>query len=293
MDPSGNLLPNNFSSFQDTMSQLEIDNVFSFGGSNDCLYPHIAESKKGSREYFINTHLMPFYEDIVEFANSIKDLSREHIMSIANEDDPNRKKIDSFLTDLTNRGFSGIRGRGRPDTSIAFWSGASAQNHLFHPHQFVSDLTVPAYTALVCAAKSMPKDSKIGKQFMDAIFTHYASHAFGRVYVFVSKPYESAHQEIFLTAHNYFWDVELPVLFKLKREGVVKEINVFFMGSPELLPQGLKATTEISSVASDNIKIVNRSSLLENKNCPMITLGQIRGIAQKWKQLAKKNEATV
>lgn len=284
MDNLNRLTPNNLSKVHDFMLDCEQSKIFSYGsGLRNEDYASYQES---GRIKFINNDLETFYKKVVDFANN---LTLDEISNIADKTNERRQLFDELFKELSNAGFSNIQGRYLGETpTIAFWSGEHAQKFMENANRIPTDLTVPTYAAMLCIAKEgMQENEKIRSLFMQALFTHYASNAVGKANVIISRPVVSGHQESFVTAHNYFWEVELPVLWKLKRENIVNAINLSFYDN---VSGRTVKVVEISSPESDSIKILSRSTVEAKENKykkpPMTTLGRIREIALKWKTLA-------
>lgn len=195
-------------------------------------------------------------------------------------------KLSQMFAMLEKQGFRGVEKR-----EIAFWSGNSARAILDAPDRILTDLRVPLYCGMMTlfpSIKNLDDFEPMRVRFCEAIFTHLASQASGDVKVFVSNGQGQKRHILF---HNYFWNAELPALQTLRKMGVVSSIKIYFLN--ESNPDDVKwhSPVDIDGQEMNDIALVQRKDASNTKH-PLITVGTLRKVINKWKSLIKHPKAS-
>jgi len=246
--------------------------------------------------------LNKFYDEAVELLVCLQDRDIESLDS-KNPTKSAQKFLQLFDT-LEENGVPSLENR-----EIHFWSGDEARVHLSDPYRHLIDVKIPANSIILDFTRSLyPKDKveqeryeDIRYRFIAAMSTYLASKAKKDVHVFISDQDKTGMYS--MRVGNYFWNVESPVLQKLKRAGIVNNIWLHFQDNTK--PSGW-TQMEIESPESNNIQLV-RVHLVAAKNEPNsypsttgkpftmepvetpchINLGYMRKVIQKWRAAAQ------
>lgn len=242
----------------------------------------------------------------------------------------NISELRRLLLELEAKGFCGIPA----GMKFAFWSGQFAKNAAIRlvfaqTNGAFTDVNIPTFSFLFGLVKEL---NKIGKGPADynvilALCATLASHATGIVHVYVSSDKNSECTG--LKSGNYFWNVELPVLQRLRNTGQVTKImiNRYDQRSNAWLPAIDLNSSQIdllplyrqlpyTSQEQKNARSFNDDSTLFDaddyyrhkfgcltidasdrwkQDCPprpCITIGKLKHMARRWKENAKKQAIT-
>ena len=237
----------------------------------------------------------------------------------------NISELRRLLLELETKGFCGIPA----EMKFAFWSGQFAKDAaigLVFPRTngACTDVNIPTFSFLFSLVKILNKLSK-GPEDPNVIFTlcaTLASHATGIVDVYVSSDKNSERTGI--KCGNYFWNVELPVLQRLKETGRVTKIMLnryneelktwlppIDLNSPQInklplyrqLPYKSKEKSaqylnDDSTLFDENDYYMSKFNCLTvdafdrwKKDCPprpYITIGKVKQMATIWKENARR-----
>jgi len=206
-------------------------------------------------------------------------------------------------------GMSSLDDRG----GIHFWSGDEAREYLSNPDNYLIDVKIPAHSVMLEFARSLYPTKEDEQEryedirycFIAAMSAYTASSAKGEVHVFISNQDKTGKYS--MRVGNYFWNVELPVLQKLKHAEIVTKIWLHFQDN---IKPSEWTQMEIESSESNNIQLVrvhrvaaknkpNPDSSITGKPFTMepvetpchITLGCLRKGVQKWRAHARAHAA--
>lgn len=199
---------------------------------------------------------------------------------------------------------------------LNFWSGKKAQRRADFRNSknrtSLSDSNIGTMRVFLVIANEIIKcHSKntgfIYSSLLKGIFRISASQAFGNIDVFLSN--DKKGMEAGLIVNNYFWDIELPILQRLRQEGKVKCIMIHRL-SPDnhwLTPVDLNKTAcqtlplfrrylyvhkNIGDKESGCLftKKTKKKHLRRDQVKPVLTWGKLKRYAQKWRLKSQRKK---
>lgn len=163
-----------------------------------------------------------FYKFCEKLYQVLALLTPQDIATIrTDEETPLAKEFRQCVDILNDAGFYNVNGK-----PINFWSGEEAQEMANTVLTSLSDSNVPAISILSKLGMLL-KDSHraLSDKMFGAGSAEFTGQASGDVLVYSSAANVNEPEPV-LTVGNFHWNVELPILIKLKMKGIVKNIQL-------------------------------------------------------------------